>query len=96
MHNTLPALRRALARRLFPALVVPLAALLAACGGGDDGGAESASVAPVTESTAATSPLPASTPADVAVTSVAPVFSFPTGPAVILAAGYELPTDRVD
>ena len=62
------------------ALALACAALVAACTGGDEG-------APASSGTAA--PATAGTPA-------AAGLGFPTGPAVLVAADYQYPGDRVD
>ena len=67
------------------ALVLACAALAAACSGGDDGG----SAAP------AASPAPTATSAAAAAATAAG-YDFPTGPAVLVAADYQLPGNRVD
>ena len=67
------------------ALVLACAALAAACSGGDDEGsaAPAASSAPTATSAAAAA-------------AAAPNYDFPTGPAVLVAADYQPPENRVD
>ena len=67
------------------ALVLACATLAAACSGGDDGGsaAPAASSAPTATSAAAAA-------------AAAPSYDFPTGPAVLVAADYQPPENRVD
>ena len=67
------------------ALLLACAALAAACSGGDDGGsaAPAASSAPTATSAAAAA-------------AAAPSYDFPTGPAVLVAADYQPPENRVD
>ena len=67
------------------ALVLACGALAAACSGGDDGGsaAPAASSAPTATSAAAAAAAAAS-------------YDFPTGPAVLVAADYQPPENRVD
>ena len=67
------------------ALILACAALAAACSGGDDGG----SAAPTTP------PEPTATSV-AAAADTAPSNDFPTGPAVLVAADYQPPENRVD
>ena len=69
------------------ALVLACGALAAACSGGDDGG----SAAPTTP------PAPTATSAAAAAAAApAASYDFPTGPAVLVAADYQPPENRVD
>ena len=72
------------------ALILACAALAAACSGGDggDAAAPTASPAPTATSAAAAAATPTAT--------AAPSDDFPTGPAVLVAADYQPPGNRVD
>ena len=79
--------RRASAPFLGP-LLLACAALVVACtgGGGDDAPAPAATSAPTVAATPEATPTPTPTPES---------YAFPTGPAALVAADYEPPTDRV-
>ena len=82
------------------ALILACAALAAACSGGDGGDAAAptaspaptASLAPTATSAAAAAATPTAAPTATA----APSDDFPTGPAVLVAADYQPPGNRVD
>ena len=78
----MPHFRRGRLRGLrLAALILACAALAAACSGGDDEGSAAST----------TPPAPAAAAAD-----TAPGYDFPTGPAVVVAADYQPPGNRVD
>ena len=75
--------------RGFSLLLLACAALIAACSGGGEGDPAPAATASPTAAATATATATAS------VTQTAQGYAFPTGPAVLVAAEYQPPEDRV-
>ena len=71
------------------ALILACAALAAACSGGDGGGSAAPAASPAPTATSAAA-------AAAAAAAPAASYDFPTGPAVLVAADYQPPENRVD